>query len=224
MESQEISKPAKGDSPISSKPRIYQDTKLELLPDFYDRDILKVLIRNPREAFAFWAVSTETLKNMMTELKATQEEIHYKLIVQYNREDKHLVEFEVLLEPFTSTYLIKFQERIHNLKVEFSGFTKNGEYFVLFHSSILTLPPNQPSNKVSKEWLNPNWYHELGLVEESSGEPIAQNKFEEIWKEQNVSSHEEHSEDYISKLPLGSSENYKPMGSSENYSSHSLIK
>jgi hypothetical protein len=70
------------------KERIYLDPRLNTLPDYYDRDIVKVLTKNLKEAYVFWGVSSSSFNKILSAFNCEKNEVYFKLMVNYAQEDK----------------------------------------------------------------------------------------------------------------------------------------
>lgn len=156
----------------SQPTKIYEDQTLYKLPTHYDRDIVKILIRNPLEAFVFWGISSKSLKFIQSYLRCNLEEIFLKLHIKFWDDHKHQHENIIDLPPFTDNWLIRFDTPPHHLKVELVVFNQSGDYIILLHSAFITLPKNRPSYKVDKAWVNPGWVTEGHVSETKEGELV----------------------------------------------------
>lgn len=153
----------------NKKPRIYQDLAFNYLPDYYNRDILKILIKNPKEAFSFWGISSQSFENIKKALNTDLNDVYYKLILYYTNQEKNHVDRVIDLPPYTNNYLIKFDEPIKNLKAEIAAYNKYGQYYVLLQSALINMPSSRPSMDFHKDWISERWLKE-GLLEEQEGE------------------------------------------------------
>ena len=96
------------------KERIYLDPKLNTLPDYYNRDIVKVLTKNLKEAYIFWGVSSNSFEKILNAFVCKKEEVYFKLMVNYTQEDKVQRYKEIFLPPFTNNWFLQFDQRIKN--------------------------------------------------------------------------------------------------------------
>lgn len=140
------------------KKRIYEDKSLEELPEQYDRDVAKVMIRNPLEAYAFWSVSQQSLNKIKKDLKIENEEVHYRLLVSFKDKSSEELQYkEIELPPKTDNWIIGFDIPPLSLKIELSVYTESGKSMVLFQSATVTAPEPTPSEQLHHEWISPNW-------------------------------------------------------------------
>jgi hypothetical protein len=160
-----------------NKLRIYLDPKFDTLPEYYDRDIIKILTKNPKEVFIFWGVSFNTLNRILAFFDKPKEDLSYKMLVGYVDEHKHHVVTEILLKPFTSSYNLKFHQPVENLKIELLVYAHEKPTYSLLHSAHINMPSNKPSMIVDKGWLKRSWILEEGIQIEQEGEFILLNEF-----------------------------------------------
>ncbi|MCB1190858.1 MAG: DUF4912 domain-containing protein [Leptospiraceae bacterium] len=153
----------------NKRSRIYQDLVFNYLPDYYNRDILKILIKNPKEAFAFWGISSGSFESIKKALNTDLNDVYLKLILYYTNTEKHHIDKVIDLPPFTNNFLIKFDEPIKNLKAEIAAYNKYGQYYVLLQSALINMPSSRPSMEFHKDWISERWLNE-GLLEEQEGE------------------------------------------------------
>lgn len=178
---------------INEKNGIYNEPKLNSLPGYYGRDIIKVLSKNPREVVIFWGISEQSFSMIASFFKANLEDIHYKLYVRYTNEAKHTQFLEVYLQPFTTSYVLKFDSPVKNLRVEVIAFNSFGNIYSLMHSAHVNTPINKPSIHVHHEWIHPKWIQHgnyLEKVEENliirsggqSSEYLPEEIFTPVWE------------------------------------------
>ncbi|MCB1180116.1 MAG: hypothetical protein KDK36_21235, partial [Leptospiraceae bacterium] len=60
------------------KTEIYLEPKMDQIPEYYDRDIIKVLTKNPKEIYVFWGISLNTFENIKNFFGLEESKIHYK--------------------------------------------------------------------------------------------------------------------------------------------------
>ena len=118
--------------------RIYLDPRLNILPDYYDRDIVKVLTKNLKEAYVFWGVSSQSFEKILNAFQCIKEEIYFKLLVNYKQEDKIQRHKEIYLPPFTNNWFLQFEQKIKNLKIEVVAYSKAGNTYSLLHSAEIS--------------------------------------------------------------------------------------
>lgn len=158
---------------------IYLEPEMENLPVYYDRDIIKVLTKNPKEVMVLWGISLESFQKIKNFFQCDESKIHYKLYIRYVGEDKNTYFQKIYLPPFSSSYVVKFLNPVRNLRVEVLSYNENGQIYSLMHSAHINLPTHKPSLKVHKDWINPKWVEE-GLVDAHTAEKI---EIKNFWQE-----------------------------------------
>ena len=147
------------------KERIYLDPRLNTLPDYYDRDIVKVLTKNLKEAYVFWGISSNSFSKILNAFNCEKNEVYFKLMVNYAQEDKVHRHKEIFLPPFTNNWFLQFEQRIKNLKVEVIAYSQFGNTYSLLHSAELSIPNYRPSKVLHKDWLKATWIEQHHIVE-----------------------------------------------------------
>lgn len=147
------------------KERIYLDPKLNTLPDYYDRDIVKVLTKNLKEAYVFWGISSNSFNKILSAFNCDKDQVYFKLMVNYAQEDKVHRHKEIFLPPFTNNWFLQFEQRIKNLKVEVIAYSQSGNTYSLLHSAEISIPNYKPSKVLHKDWLKSSWVEQHNIVE-----------------------------------------------------------
>ena len=147
------------------KKRIYLDPNLNRLSEYYDRDIVKVLSKNLKEAYLFWGISTKSFENILNTFECSKEEIFFKLLVNYRQEDKIQRHKEIFVPPFTNNWFLQFEQTIKSLKVEVIAYSHGGHNYSLLHSAEISVPSHKPSKILHKDWIKPGWVLNIYVVE-----------------------------------------------------------
>ncbi|MEM7183043.1 MAG: DUF4912 domain-containing protein [Spirochaetota bacterium] len=139
------------------KKRIYEDKSLQKLPDVYDRDVAKIMVKNPLESYAFWSISS-TSKTKIKETLGSTIEVSYELLVKYDeKETKTKIEEKIALPPKTDNWTLSFKRPPENLHIELLVKTDKGRSMSLFHSATVQMPDVQRSKKVQQGWIGNDW-------------------------------------------------------------------
>ena len=144
---------------------LYDEPKMNSLPGYYSRDIIKVLSKNPKELFIFWGISQESFTTIKNFFNVELDEVRYKLYIRYSDESKHLLFREIYLPPFTTSYILKLDAPVKNLRVEIIAYSSVGSTYSLMHSAHINMPINKPSQYVHHEWIHPRWIQGGGFLE-----------------------------------------------------------
>ncbi|MCT8332056.1 hypothetical protein NUH30_00080 [Leptospira sp. 85282-16] len=147
---------------------IYNDSKFTKHPEVPGDDLMRVLIRTPKEAFVFWKFSEKTLKNVLNDLESPSTEgLKFRLRVEYkNIFGSERTEFFDLL-PFTESYYLKFMFPVREIQTSILVSYQKKEVSAL-HTSGKDFPGGSESFRLDKEWIHPQWI-EMGLVAKSAG-------------------------------------------------------
>ncbi len=148
------------------KIRIYEDPTLENLPDFYDRDIVKILQKNPNEAYLFWEISKATFEKVLKSLGSEEKDIYLKLLVNFKNTSQHFQEIKI--PPFTNNWYLKFDFPAKHLVIEICVVGPDGRFVSLLKSAAINLPPNSPSTTVDLEWVHEKWLDEGWMKNEEA--------------------------------------------------------
>ncbi|XDD45191.1 hypothetical protein AB3N60_10730 [Leptospira sp. WS39.C2] len=153
--------------PKKTIPKIYNDSNFTKHPNYPTEDLLKVLIRSPKEAFVFWKFSKHSLDQIAKELKTPNTDgLTFRLKVEYqNVFGSDRVEWYELL-PFTESYYLKFMFPVRMLECSIFVSFQEKEIPSL-HTRGKDLPQGTESFRLDKEWIHPKWIEE-GLVSQSS--------------------------------------------------------
>lgn len=146
---------------------IYNDSKFTKHPEIPGDDLMRVLIRTPKEAFVFWKFSEKTLKNVLNDLESPSTEgLKFRLKVEYkNIFGSERIEFYDLL-PFTESYYLKFMFPVREIQTSILVSFQKKEVSAL-HTSGKDFPGGSESFRLDKEWIHPHWI-EMGLVAKSA--------------------------------------------------------
>jgi hypothetical protein len=164
------------------KPGIYHEPEMDHVTDYYDRDIVKVLTKNPREVFIFWGISSASFAKIIKELDSNRENIRLQLIVNFNIEKRHAQQI-INLPPFTNSWILRFDTPVRNFQAELAAYSVHtGAVYTLLHSAVINMPSSKPSVLVHKEWINDNWKKPGVSFEflESQGEVESKDYWKEI--------------------------------------------
>lgn len=149
---------------IQVKSGLYDEPQMKSLSGYYGRDIIKVLSKNPKELFIFWGISEASFITIKNFFSVELEEVRYKLYVRYSDDSKHMQFREIYLPPFTTSFVLKLDTPVKNLRVEIIAYS-SGSTYSLMHSAHINMPINKPSPYVHHEWIHPKWIQGGGFLE-----------------------------------------------------------
>ncbi|PJZ86412.1 DUF4912 domain-containing protein [Leptospira harrisiae] len=147
---------------------IYNDSRFTKHPEFSQEDLIRVLVRTPKEAFVFWKFSEKTIKNLLADLDSPSTDgLQFRLKVEYKNifGSERTEMFD--LQPFTESYYLKFMFPVRDIQTSIIVSFNQKEISSL-HSSGKDLPLGSESFRLDKEWIHPHWI-EMGIVAKSAG-------------------------------------------------------
>ncbi|BDA79366.1 hypothetical protein LPTSP3_g22960 [Leptospira kobayashii] len=182
---------------------IYNDPKfLKPIPPV-EKDLVKVLVRNPKEAFVFWNFDPTRFISLPKELGApSMEQVHFKLRIQYKKESGFAEDWYDL-SAFTSSYYCKWDIFVKEISASLFAFFGERSCFCL-ETKTGDLPKATESFLLDEEWIHPNWV-------------------ESGWVKKNDSGHWVFSEAYYSAESKKFLRSREIMGGSSGFASHSHI-
>ncbi|TGN20183.1 hypothetical protein [Leptospira idonii] len=145
---------------------IYSNPKFSQPIPSPDRDMIKVLLRNPNEVFVFWKGNAKHFDSLREELGASSsEEVHFKLKLQYLNLIGSRQEAWYDLKPFTESYYCKFTFPVREIEANlFAVFSGKMKLFLETKSG--DLPPGVESLQLDENWIHPTWI-ETGWVKQN---------------------------------------------------------
>jgi hypothetical protein len=139
--------------------KIYFDAKFNSLPTYYNRDIVKVFLVNPKCIYVMWGISQESFDKLCEVLNCKREELRFRLLIHYKTEDKSVTSRTITLPPFTTNWFVDFLEKARDIKAELIAYNEIGNTYSLLHSAQIHLPSKKPSINVSPDWIHPSWQY-----------------------------------------------------------------
>jgi len=155
---------------VPTNVKIYEDPRYLRPAHSVDRDLVKILARNPFQAYVFWKIHPEHFKQVMNEF-STQEpsEIQFKLKIDYINQTGKAETSWYDLAPMTRSYFCNFASPVKQLRAYvYANF--HGKLKLFLETGDGDLPPGVESFSLDGDWIHPKWI-ELGWVKQaSSGE------------------------------------------------------
>jgi hypothetical protein len=147
---------------------IYTDAKVQKPLYSPGKDMIKVLIRNPYEAYIFWNIMPDTYKKAIDFFQKESTEMQLELRLEYsvNGGDKHVR--NISLHPLSQNYFCRFLGPVYNLKAYLMVISE-GKSYTLFNSSTVSLPEDKPVDYWDEHWVNPEWIAQGFLVRGRDG-------------------------------------------------------
>lgn len=156
----------KATAPVSTKIKIYENEDYLKPAQSTERDLVKILARNPFQAYVFWKIHPAHFEHVMQEFSATNpSEIQFKLKIEYvNQNGKSEVAWYDLA-PMTKSYFCNFPSPVKQLRAYvYANF--HGKLKLFLETGDGDLPPGVESFSLDGSWIHPNWI-EYGWVKQT---------------------------------------------------------
>ncbi len=137
--------------------KFYLDSKIDVLPTYYNRDIIKILLINPKSIYILWGISEASYSKIKESFHCNLEDINFRLAIHFKTENKIQKSKLIELPPFTNNWFVNFDEKAKEIKAEVLAFSTAGNTYSLLHSAEIHLPAKMPSFQIHQEWIHPNW-------------------------------------------------------------------
>lgn len=149
--------------------KIYFSKELNQLPNYYNRDLIKVLFVNPKTIFLLWGISSNTYKKLENDFNTSSEKIQFELLIHFKDENKKNHTKKISLPPFSTNWFHDFKELVSEVKAEISAYINFGNSISILQSYQISIPSKKPSHQISHDWIHPAWL-EFSKTETKSGE------------------------------------------------------
>lgn len=172
---QEKTTPPKEEKPY----KIYEDPNLLKTPSFPEKDIIKILTRNPLEVFIFWNISPSTFEKSIHYFQADPNQIGLELQLEYNDDSGKPISTKIPIHPLSKNYFCRFPSPVKNLRATLYAICF-GNYYILFNSHYVDLPSNKPSDIWDEAWIHPHWIEKGYFKKDASGKYILSVDIEDL--------------------------------------------
>ncbi|WCL50480.1 DUF4912 domain-containing protein [Leptospira sp. GIMC2001] len=147
---------------------IYEDDHLQKPISNPNRDIIKILIRNPHEAFVFWNILPSTYARAVNFFHASEDQIGLKIDIEYLSGQGKKQSQSIQLHPLSQSYLFRFDKPVTHLSANLSAIHE-GIGFHLFDCAPVSLPRDESSDVWDEDWVNPEWVRTGILIKGQDG-------------------------------------------------------
>ncbi len=145
--------------------KVFEDPTFLKPAQSMDRDLVKILARNPFQAYVFWKVHPGHFDRIRREFDATSEaDIQLKLKLEYFNQNGKQEESWYDLAPMTKSYFCNFSAPVSRIRA-FVYANYHGRLRLFLETADGDLPPGVESFHLDKEWIHPKWI-EFGWVKE----------------------------------------------------------
>jgi len=160
---------------------VYNAPGMQSHPDREPRDLLKVLVRNPKEVLVFWEISQQSFQRVLQGLGGSQpQEIGLKLLLKYKHSQGEGQDWYDL-HPLSNAYYAKFLEPVSAVRAEVFV-THKGKISLFMETQGGDLPPRGPAKLLDPQWIHPIWRKEGQIQVLADGSAVLE-KTPEAWKE-----------------------------------------
>lgn len=135
----------------------YLDKKIDILPSYYNRDIIKILIVNPKSIYILWGISEASYSKISESFHCKLSDINFTLAIHYKTENKVQKTKLIELPAFTNNWFVNLEEKAKEIKAEIFAKSNQGNTYSLLHSAEIHLPSKKQSLQIHQEWIHPNW-------------------------------------------------------------------
>lgn len=145
--------------PTSNKPdvfKIYEDEKFQKPLGSPITDIIKILTKNPWEAFIFWNINPDTFQKSLDHFQTSNESVKMEICLDYNDISGVKKSIYIPIHPLSNNYYYKFESPAFNLKALIYANHNEGR-FLLFDSAQVSLPSEKASFQFDEQWINQEW-------------------------------------------------------------------
>lgn len=133
---------------------IYNHSKFNEHPILPEMDLIKILVRSPKEIYVFWKLDPKTFPGSLE--TPERGPVQFSLKVRYQTSSGNWEEVWYDLLPFTESYYCKFPYPI--FEIEASLYANNaGVSTQILHTKDGDLPPSSESLSFDRQWIHPDW-------------------------------------------------------------------
>ncbi|MDP8260512.1 MAG: DUF4912 domain-containing protein [Candidatus Gygaella obscura] len=131
------------------------------LPRLYGKDMLKLLVRDPRWIYVYWEVTTATFDKIKDRLKQRLDKARIILRaydvtgVDFNGKDANS-SFDVEINYEELNWYINTNSPGSEFCVELGFLLENGEFIRILRSNTVSMPVDGPSSLRDEEWMFPD--------------------------------------------------------------------
>jgi len=156
-------KKANSPEPKEKPFQVYDAPGMQSHPMRPPRDLVKVLIRNPLEAYVFWELTEDTFRSVLQDFGNPEKHlVHLKLKVSHLEPSGKEVEDWYEIHPLSNSYYCKFTSPARSVRAEIFA-TYQGKLRLFLEARGGDLPPRSETLELDPHWIHPEWIAQ-GLV------------------------------------------------------------
>ena len=132
------------------------------LPAQYGRDMLTILVRDPRWIFCYWEVTGSTIENFRKQLGEEFEKAKFVLRaydvsgVNFTGANANRF-FDVSVNRYANNWYIETGAPGSSWCVDLGLILPDGRFITILRSNIVQMPPEGASEITDEEWMIPDW-------------------------------------------------------------------
>lgn len=163
--------------PKKSSFSIYTEESLQKPLKHPKKDLIKILSRNPWEAYIFWNLMPDTFQRALDYFQKESSTVGLELNLEYMTADGKTHVQKVGIHPLSQNYYCRFQSAVNNFKVTLYAVSDDRGY-LLFDTTPIDLPEEKQSEVWDEEWVHPEWVKTGILIRGKDGKyRLAQGDF-----------------------------------------------
>ncbi|MCG9875481.1 MAG: DUF4912 domain-containing protein [Leptospiraceae bacterium] len=153
--------------------KIYEDEKFQKPLSYLNFDIIKILTKNPWEAYIFWNINGNTYQKCVDHFQVPSESIQLEICLDYLEENGIKKTRSISIHPLSNNYYCKFENPVANLKALIYANYSDRKY-LLFDSAQVSLPMDHASFKFDEQWINQEWVEHGLIAKDANGNIVFQ--------------------------------------------------
>jgi hypothetical protein len=153
--------------------KIYEEESFQKPLSNLNFDIIKILTKNPWEAYIFWNININTYQKCVDHFQVTSENIQLEICLDYSDENGNKKTISIPIHPLSNNYYCKFENPVANLKALIYANYSDRKY-LLFDSAQVSLPMDHPSFSFDEQWINQEWIEQGLIAKDANGNFIFQ--------------------------------------------------
>lgn len=153
--------------------KIYEDEKFQKPLSYLNFDIIKILTKNPWEAYIFWNINGNTYQKCVDHFQVSNESIQLEICLDFLDENGIKKTLSIPIHPLSNNYYCKFENPVANLKALIYANYSDRKY-LLFDSAQVSLPMDHASFKFDEQWINQEWVEQGLIAKDANGNIIFQ--------------------------------------------------
>jgi hypothetical protein len=150
--------------------KIYEDPEFLKPAKTTERDLVKILPRNPFQAFVFWKIHPDHFNHVLKEFSANDPgEIQLKLKLEYVNQNGKPDHTWYDLAPMTNSYFCNFSSPVRQMRAYLYA-NHFGKLKLFLETGDGDLPPGVESFSLDGSWIHPKWIEQGWVKQDKKGD------------------------------------------------------